>query len=130
MGESCYKMAENDRNIKICLITTSLKLFAEGVSNWSFCDFTFPVFSGRKYEQNMIIGNPVGEDRESRARSEYLVLMIDNSNCALSSNLRSYYLPSCSSSQLLLQSLVVENKAGESRQVVKELRSRNRVRLL
>jgi hypothetical protein len=50
-------MAENDRNIKTCLVTTSLKLFAEVVSNWAFCDFIFPVFSGRKYEQNMIIGN-------------------------------------------------------------------------
>jgi hypothetical protein len=78
----------------------------------------------------MIIGKAVGEERESRASSEYLVLMINNSSCALSSNLHSYYLPSCSSSQLLLQSLVVENKAGESRQVVKEFRSRNRVRLL
>jgi hypothetical protein len=123
-------MAENDRNINISLFTNSLKLFAEVVSNWPFCDFTFPILSGRKCEQNMIIGNAVGEEKESRASSEYLVLMINNSNCALSSNLHSYYLPSCSSSQLLLQSLVVENKAGESRQVVKELRSRNRVRLL
>jgi hypothetical protein len=122
-------MAENDRNIKTCLVTTSLRLLAEGVSNWSFCDFTFPVFSGRKYEKNMIIGNAVGEERESRTSSEYLVLMINNSSCALSSNLHSYCLPSCSS-QLLLQSLVVEDKAGESRQVYKELRSRNRFRLL
>jgi len=73
-------MAENDRNIKTCLLTTSLKLFGEDVSNWSFRDFTFPVFSGRKCEQNMIIGNVVGEERESRAGSEYLVLMINNSN--------------------------------------------------
>jgi hypothetical protein len=71
----------------------------------------------------------MGEERERNASSEYLVLMINNSNCALSSNLHSYYLPSCSSSQLLLQSLVVENKAGESRQVIKELRSRNWVKL-
>jgi len=78
----------------------------------------------------MIIGNVVGEERKSRASSEYLVLMINNSKYALSSNLRSYYLPSSSSSQLLLQYLVVLNKAGESRQVAKELRSRNLVTLL
>jgi hypothetical protein len=78
----------------------------------------------------MIIGNALGEERESRASSEYLVLMINNSNCALSSTQRSYCLLLCSSFQLHLQSLFVENKAGESRQVVKELRLRNRVRLL
>lgn len=78
----------------------------------------------------MIIGNAVEEERESRASYEYLVLMVNNLKYASSSNPRSYYLLSRSSSQLLLQSLTVENKAGESRQVVKELPSGNRVRLL